>query len=147
MRTEHADISSGTTEGVLRELGRYAVERGYAAEGYVEALLDREADFPTGLAVPATPFDVAIPHADPEHVREGALVLGLPDEPIPFRDMDDPDDTVDAGVVVLLLARDGDGYAAFLSSLATLLQDPGFADAVRAEDLERILGLIEEECL
>jgi PTS system galactitol-specific IIA component len=147
MRTEHIAVSSETAEGVLRELGRHAVERGYATEGYVEALLSREADFPTGLAVPTAPVDVAIPHADPEHVRESAVVLALPETPVPFRDMDDPEGTVEAGVVMLLLADESDGYTAFLSNLANLFQNPGFADAVRADDHERILALVEEECL
>jgi PTS system galactitol-specific IIA component len=147
MRTEHVAVSTGTAEEVLRELGRCAVDRGYASEGYVEALLDREAEFPTGLSVPTAPFDIAIPHADPEHVDEGAVVLALPDEPVRFRDMDDPDETVDASVVLLLLARDSDGYAAFLSNLANLFRNAGFADAVRADDPDRILALIEAECL
>ncbi len=147
MRTEHIAVSSETAEGVLRELGRHAVERGYATSGYVEALLDREADFPTGLAVPTAPVDVAIPHAGPQHVREGAVVLALPETPVAFRDMDDPEETVDAGVVMLLLADESEGYTAFLSNLANLFQHPEFADAVRAGDPDRILDLVESECL
>lgn len=147
MRTEHVTVASETAEGVLRELGRHAVERGYATEGYVEALLDREADFPTGLAVPTAPVDVAIPHADPEYVREGAVVLALPEGTVAFHDMDDPDGTVEAGVVMLLLADESDGYTAFLSNLASLFQHPEFADAVRDEDPDWILDLVESECL
>jgi len=147
MRMEHATVSAETSEGVLRELGHYAVERGYATDGYVEAILDREADFPTGLAVPTAPFDIAIPHADPEHVEEGAVVLAFPDDPVPFRSMDDPEETVEAAVVMLLLARESEGYTSFLSNLANLFQHDEFADAVAATDHERVLDLVEAECL
>jgi PTS system galactitol-specific IIA component len=147
METDHTVVSGETVEEVLRELGQYAIERGYATEGYVEAVFDREADFPTGLSIPTVPFDIAIPHADPEHVTDEAVVLALPDDPIPFRDMDDPDDTVEAGVVMLLLVGESEGYTAFLSNLANLFQNPSFADAVRTNDPERILELVDEECL
>jgi len=147
MRTEHIELGSETAVEVLQELGQYAVGRGYATEGYVEAILNRETDFPTGLPVPTAPFDVAIPHADPEYVRENALVLGLPDDPVRFRDMDDPDDTVEARVVMLLLARDSEGYTAFLANLANLFQHPEFEDAVRDDDPDRVLDLVSAECL
>jgi len=147
MRTEYTAVRSETAEGVLRELGRYAVEREYASEGYVEAVLDREADFPTGLAVPTSDVDVAIPHAEPDHVDESAVVLGLPDDAIRFRHMDDPEDTVDANVVMLLLAEDSEGYTEFLSNLANLFGDPSFAEAVHEDQPDRLLDLIEKECL
>jgi PTS system galactitol-specific IIA component len=147
MRTEYTELTSGTVDGVLRELGQYAIDRGYASEGYVEAILDREADFPTGLSVPTASFDIAIPHTDPEHVTEPAVVLGLPEEPVPFRNMDDPEQTVEAGVVMLLLAQENEGYTSFLSSLADLFQHPHFGDAVEARDHERILDLVESGCL
>lgn len=147
MLTAHTPVSSETAKGVLRELAEYAIDQGYASEGYVEALLDREAQFPTGLAVPTAEFDIAIPHADPEHVEESAVVLALPDRPVAFRDMDDPEDTVDAGVVMLLLAGESEGYTAFLSNLANLFQHPQFAEAVEAGAPEWILELVESECL
>jgi hypothetical protein len=30
MRTEYTELTSGTVDGVLRELGQYAIDRGYA---------------------------------------------------------------------------------------------------------------------
>ncbi|MFB6201019.1 MAG: PTS sugar transporter subunit IIA [Halorhabdus sp.] len=147
MLTEHTAVSSDTARGVVRELGQYAVKRGYASEGYVEAVLDRESDFPTGLSIPTEPFDLAIPHADPDHVHRDALVVGLPETPVRFHDMDDPRETVEAAVVILLLADDAEGYTTFLSNLANLFQNPAFGDAVEAREPERILELVEDECL
>jgi len=147
MRTEYTTVSSETAEGALRELGRYAIEQGYASEGYVEALLDRETEFPTGLSVPTAPVNVAIPHADPEYVEESAVVLAIPETPVRFRDMDDPEESVEVGVVMLLLADESEGYTAFLSNLATLFQHPDFAGAAETGDPDRLLALVEEECL
>jgi len=147
MRTEHTAVGGESSEGVLRELGTYAVERGYASEGYAEALLDREAEFPTGLSIPTAPLDVAIPHADPEYVEESAVVLALPGDPIRFRSMDDPKETVEAGVIMLLLIEDGEAYTTLLSNLSNLFQSPAFPEAVRARNPEEVLALVDEECL
>jgi PTS system galactitol-specific IIA component len=147
MRTEYVDLEAGSYRDVLTHLGKYAVDRGFATEGYVDALLDREAAFPTGLEIPTASFDIAIPHADPEHVLEPALVLALPPDPVPFNDMNDPDDTVEASAVLLLVAGEDDRYATFLSNLANLFQEPGFAAAVEERDADRVLSLVDEVCL
>ena len=147
VRINYTTVSEETSEGLLRELGHYAIERGYATDGYVEAVLDREADFPTGLEVPTASFDVAIPHADPEHVETDALVLTFPDKPVPFRNMEAPEETIEAAAVMMLLTRDSEGYASFLSNLANLFQHDEFAEAVAARDHEQVFNLIETECL
>jgi PTS system galactitol-specific IIA component len=147
MQTEYVDLEPGPYSDVLTRLGEYAIDRGLATEGYVDALLDREASFPTGLEIPTASFDIAIPHADPEHVIEPALVLALPSEPVPFHDMNDPDDTVEARVVLLLVAGESERYATFLSNLANLFQESDFAAAVEARDPDRVLSLVDEVCL
>ncbi|PSP82462.1 PTS galactitol enzyme II A subunit [Halobacteriales archaeon QS_1_68_17] len=147
MHTKYASVTGESAESVLRELGHHAVERGYAEEGYVSAILEREAEFPTGLSIPTESFGIAIPHADPEHVVEEAVILGLPPAPVGFASMDDPDETVQAEAVLLLLAGDSDGYTAFLSNLVNLFQDPAFVRAVREDDADAVLGLVDEHCL
>jgi len=147
MRTDHTTVAGTSTEEVLREIGEYAVDRGYAEGGYVEAVLNRESTYPTGLSIPAESFGIAIPHADPEHVLEEAVVLGLPEEPVAFRSMDDPDQSVDVEAVLLLLTEGSDGYAAFLSNLANLFQGDAFVDVVRTGDAQAVLELVDERCL
>lgn len=147
MITEHTSISGTSVETVLRELSQYAVDRGYADGGYVEAVLDREADYPTGLRIPAESFGIAIPHADPEYVSTEAVILGLPPRTVAFRSMDDPGQTVDAEAVLLLLTAGSDGYTSFLSNLAGLFQDDQFVATVRTGDADAVLDLVEEHCL
>jgi len=147
MQTEYASVSGESAEAVLCELGEYAVAHGYAQEGYVQAVLEREAAFPTGLQLPGEGVGVAIPHADPDHVRRDGVVLGLPEEPVAFASMDDPDRSVDAGAVLLLLATGSDGYTAFLSNLTTLFQEDAFGAAVRERDADTVLDLVRTHCL
>lgn len=147
MRAETVALTAGTDREALAELAAHARDQGYVEAGYEEALLAREAEFPTGLDVPAAEFGIAIPHADPDHVTEGAVLLGLPERPVPFRSMDDPEEAVDAEAVVLLLVTEEEGYAAFLSNLANLFREDAFVEAVRAGDGEALLDLVVERCL
>jgi len=147
MRTEYLRVTSESAEGVIRELGKYATEHGYADSAYTEAVLEREAEYPTGLSFPDASFGVAIPHADPKHINKEAVILGLLEAPVTFESMDNPDQTVDVEAVMLLLAAGSDEYTAFLSSLASLLQDNSFVEAVRDGDPDAAITLIREHCL
>lgn len=144
METDYIELVGETAEDVLEELATYALESGYVEEPYVNALLERERVHPTGLRIDreTDPFGIAIPHADPGHVREEAVVLGLPESPVTFHSMDDKDSQIQVDAVVLLLVTDTDGYTTFLSDLTTLFQDDAFATAVLDRDADRTLELI-----
>lgn len=147
MKTDCVELTAGTDREALEELAAHAAEKGYVVTGYREALLEREAAFPTGLDVPTAEFGVAIPHADPDYVTEQAVLLGLPEEPVEFASMDDPERSVAAEAIVLLLVTDEEGYATFLSNLAELFRDEEFVALVRAGDGEGLLDLLVERCL
>ena len=149
MRTESITLAGGSDEDVLTRLGEYAIDRGYAEAGYVDALLEREANHPTGLDVPTKGFGIAIPHADPDFVTEAAALVGLapPGEAIEFASMDDPDQTVEVEVVILLLVNETEGYTTFLSNLAKLFQANEFATLVRRRDGDGLLGLVVDRCI
>jgi len=58
---------------------------GYVSEEFAEDVWEREKIFPTGL--PTQPFGVAIPHADPDHVKQSAVCLGILNSPVFFNQM------------------------------------------------------------
>jgi PTS system galactitol-specific IIA component len=147
MKTDSVRVDGESSETVLREMGRYAFAEGYVSETYTDALLERESSYPTGLDIPTLEFGIAIPHADPEHVVEPAVILGIPEDTVAFRSMDDPDRTVDVELVVLLVVADTEGYTTFLSNLTTLFQDEEFVAAARERDDERLLDLIVDRTI
>lgn len=147
MDTAYVPVSGSTREAVIRELAEYAINHDLAEDGYTEAVLEREQSYPTGLSIPDEDFGIAIPHADPDHVLGEAVLLALPEEPVEFQSMDNPDIPVAAEAVLLLLAAESDEYTRFLSNLANLFQDTEFPKTVREGDADRVLALIEERCL
>jgi PTS system galactitol-specific IIA component len=144
METTIVEPTADGWEGVLRELAEEAHQQGYVEENYKEFLLDREREYPTGLEISPLEYGLAIPHADPDYVREQALILALPDEPVSFQSMDDPSQTVDAEVILLLVIEEEEeeGYTNFLSNLIPLFQDEHFKELVRDKQKDELLTLI-----
>lgn len=58
---------------VLQLMGDAMIQEGYGEEGFTEAVLKREKDYPTGLDVDG--IGVAIPHTDAEHVKKRVFQL------------------------------------------------------------------------
>lgn len=141
----HFDAESSTD--ALKSLVSVAEEHDYVTDAYREALLDREGEYPTGIYIPPLDYGVAIPHADAELVTEQALVVGVPESPVAFANMEDPEDTVDAELVLLLVVEDTDGYSEFLSNLVPLFQEESFYEHVQNGNGDAIVDEIRDACL
>jgi PTS system galactitol-specific IIA component len=144
MRSETLALTGDDYEAVLRELGDHVVANDWADPEYVDALLEREENYPTGLQIPGEngTLGIAIPHADPDHVHQQAVVVGLPESSATFRSMDDKDEEIAVNAVVLLLVTEKEGYSAFLSNLTKLFQDDAFAERVYAKDGDALVEMI-----
>ncbi len=124
IRPELVAISpaAATAEEAIGVLARSLVDAGLAAPGIVAAALAREEEFPTGLALDG-PANVAIPHANPEFAVTPAIAIATFAQPVPFRRMDDPDESVPVRLVVFLALTDGASQIQTLRALTRLLQD------------------------
>lgn len=110
-----------TWEGALRVLGDVLIARGCAAPAYIEAAVERERSYPTGLALGT--WGVALPHGDPTGVRCGAISVGRFERPVRFRRMDDAESAVDVDVVFFMAVDDPEGHLAVLSKLMDAIGD------------------------
>jgi PTS system galactitol-specific IIA component len=132
---------SGSNEDALRQLADFLFAKGYVAQTYADALIQRERSYPTGIQLPSG-VNVALPHADAQHVHRQALVIGIPDRPTQFHSMEDASKVLDAHLILLLVIKNPDGYVKFLANLTLLFQKPEFAQTVKEERYEHLLGLI-----
>ncbi|AXE37257.1 PTS sugar transporter subunit IIA [Acidipropionibacterium virtanenii] len=115
-------------------------EQGRTRESFLQGLVDREKNYPTGLPVNG---GVAIPHTDAEHVIADAISIATLSTPVGFREMAGVDDTEIPVDVVIMLALGGAGqHLAVLQEVIKAIQDADFLAAVRASrSAEEIAGL------
>jgi PTS system galactitol-specific IIA component len=119
---------------LLRTMAGRARDAGLVGEGFADAVVAREEQFPTGLP---TPVPAAIPHTDPVHVRRPGRVVALLRDPVDFVEMGSTDRYVSVRLVVMLLVDDPQAQVEVLGATIAALQDPGLAarlDGVRGPD-------------
>lgn len=90
---------------VVHELFSFLLAKGYVRETYEAAIHTREQNFPTGLELQGE-YNVAIPHAETEHVIKPAIALGILQTPILWENMEDPEQNIPIHLVFLLAIKD-----------------------------------------
>ena len=140
------DVAAADSGEVLSLLGRSLVEGGYCRESYVQALLDREAESPTGLDIGGA--GVAIPHADPAHVLRPGLAMAALRSPVSFQAMgaEDEDDTVAARLVCALAIDNPGAHLAMVERLLEIIRDRSVVVRLsNAESAWSFIGIIRDK--
>jgi PTS system galactitol-specific IIA component len=92
---------------------------GCVKDSFWQALLDREAKFPTGLILDGL-VNVALAHADTIHVKRSCFAVGVLDEPVQFQNMAAPEEVVDVKVIFVMAAENP---KAVVNALQRLTED------------------------
>ena len=113
-------LEAKSSDDIFEALGGKLVKQGYCKESYVQALKDREAEFPTGINTGEK--GVAIPHTDVSHVNKKGIAIATLKQPVEFVEMGTDDEYVNAQVV-FMLAVDEKGHLELLQAILAVLQD------------------------
>ncbi|EJN55089.1 PTS sugar transporter subunit IIA [Loigolactobacillus coryniformis] len=117
-------------ESALSFLADQLTAASYTKDSYTNAVLTREKVFPTGL--PTGTINVAIPHADSEHVNTSTLGIMTLAEPVKFHNMGDPDTTLDISLIIMLAIAEPHGQVTMLQKLMGIVQDQAHLEKILA---------------
>lgn len=106
-------LEAKSSDDIFEALGGKLVKQGYCKESYVQALKDREAEFPTGINTGEK--GVAIPHTDVSHVNKKGIAIATLKQPVEFVEMGTDDEYVNAQVI-FMLAVDEKGHLELLQA-------------------------------
>lgn len=140
------DFKARERNELLILLSEKLYEMGYVKETYRKALLEREEKYPTGLVVNED-LNVAIPHADVEHVEKEALVIVKTNREVTFKKMDEQEAEIPVDVVFLLVIKDPRGYVEFLAKLTELFTKREFIEIVRSRTIEEMNNYLRQNLL
>jgi PTS system galactitol-specific IIA component len=115
------DMEAKNKEEVIKELANLLISKGYVKESYLEAILERERAFPTGL--PTDGVGVAIPHADIKHVLKPGIAIAILKNAVKFNVMGNPDEEVNVKLVFMLAIKEPNMQINLLKNLVTIFQD------------------------
>ncbi|UFJ42345.1 PTS sugar transporter subunit IIA [Brevibacillus humidisoli] len=109
-------------EEIINRLGMLLTNCGVVEQAYIDAVLAREAEFPTGLELGE--IHVAIPHADSAAVKSPAIALGVAKRGVPFRSMAEPEKEIAVHLVILLATQRSEMQLQALEKTMDFVQDP-----------------------
>ncbi|NMB87888.1 MAG: PTS sugar transporter subunit IIA [Chloroflexi bacterium] len=107
------------SEDALIKLAALLEEGGCTKKSFLPALLEREKAFPTGLELEGK-YNVALAHADSEHVISTGFAIGVLKNPATFRNMGDPDQDLEVKIVFMMAAENS---KVVISSIQKLTED------------------------
>ncbi|WP_339194168.1 PTS sugar transporter subunit IIA [Aeribacillus sp. FSL W8-0870] len=114
------NVEANDQNDILSKLSDTLYKHGFVKDTFKNAVLEREAQFPTGL--PLTSVGVAIPHTDAHHVARTAIGVAILKKPVEFSAMGSPDDKVHASIILMLAMDDGKKQIELLQSLMEFFQ-------------------------
>ena len=132
----------GNCTDVERQLAGVLFESGYVRESYAQAIVDREASYPTGLEFGE--HSIAMPHCDIEHVNGPAICMGVLKKPVAWHRMDDPESTCNAELVIMLALNEAHAHLEMLQKVIAFVQDQELvAKVIEANTADEAFALVE----
>lgn len=129
-------------ESALKQTAAKFTELGVVKDTFGQAILDREAEYPTGL--PAAAFDIAIPHCASENVNETSMGVTVLSHPVEFLEMGFPDVTLKPRILFMLAIKDPKKQLETLQKIMGVIQDADLLNQLaavnNADELYEILA-------
>lgn len=110
--------------------GKLLKENGFVNDGYVQAVLEREKHFPTGLQ--GKEMAIAIPHTENTFVNKPAVGVIIPKKPIRFLAMGSTDTYLDCEIVFPLVVKDSRMQVKMLKHMMHIIQDSALLKKIKA---------------
>lgn len=137
----YLDVSVKNTKELFEKMNEIFLDKAYVKEGYLESLIKREENYPTGLQFNG--YQVAIPHTDPKFINEEKIVFVRLKEDIKFGEMGSDSGYVDVKVVLMLLINKGEKQVDILLNLMKLFENKdNYLLLEKSENKEEILNLL-----
>lgn len=129
----------------FQKLGAELTKRGYVKDTWLDAILEREKNYPTGLACPA--ISVALPHVDPQHLLKPYIAIVKPTHTIRFDGMAGSGD-VDAQLIINLgvMAHAEEQVGVLQAFLGIFIDDAHSAEILAQDTPQGMVDTVIKYC-
>ncbi|BDR57598.1 PTS sugar transporter subunit IIA [Xylocopilactobacillus apicola] len=130
---------------IVDEMSTNLIAKDLVTPTYPQAVKERELVFPTGL--PTEPIGVAIPHTDPNYVKQNAISVGILHEPITMTVMGTEDELVDVKIIFLLSLAQSNKQLNILQKIMSIVQDQNLLEEFLTKSDEFIVKEVKKSIL
>lgn len=136
------DVDKDENVEVLEFMANELVDKGYVKPSFLEGVLEREKNYPTGLDT--GDIKVAIPHTDSEHVLKSCISVAVLKETVVFKDMGDPNGKVDVDIVFMLAIAEPKNQVPILTKLMSVFSDKELLNNIYNSDEKGIYKILKD---
>ncbi|WDV46909.1 PTS sugar transporter subunit IIA [Clostridiaceae bacterium M8S5] len=137
------DVQAKDKEDLLYKLASLLYKKGYVKESYIDAVVNREKVYPTGLNTMGV--QVAIPHTDAVHVNKPGIVVANLREPVVFKEMGSNDGQVNAELVFMLAIKNPKNQPKTLGKLMGIFSNGDKLNSIKkATHISEIKSLLRD---
>lgn len=138
------NLKAEKKERVLQILGNAMIEEGYAEAGYIEALIEREQEFPTGLDIKGV--GIAIPHTDADYVKKAGIVLAVLEKPVSFYRMGREEELIEVQLVFMLAIENPEAHLGYLQQILAVIRDTDVLKKLtEAKEKSEVIEIIKQK--
>ncbi len=138
-----SNVNVQTKEAALKIMAEKLYSLGYVKESYIQAIQDREANYPSGL--PMSDLKIAIPHTDSDHVNQSVICFARLPEDVEFSVMGDPSQKIPVRLISMFALKEKKKIGDLLETLITTYQDNDVLKALlEADDESEIYNILHE---
>ncbi len=135
--------SCNNKEEALKKLGDEFLARDLVKDTFLQAVLDREKEYPTGLSING--IGVAIPHTDGIHIVKPQIGFMSLKEPVIFKDMVDDKHEIEVSIIFMLGLLKSEQQIEMLQKLVELFQDEALLKRlIECKNIDEFKGIMKE---
>ena len=138
------NINALNSEDAIKTMAELLLKKGFVEEPFIEAILEREQHYPSGL--PMEGHKIAIPHTDATYVKKSALVFARLKDYVTFHVMGSPDETIKVRLISMFALREKKEIGDLLETLITMYQNNSLLDSIiKARNSNEIYTILRKE--
>lgn len=131
-------------QDAIKLAGKQFVKQGMVVPEYINACVDREKGFPTGLAVKNN-IGIAIPHGNEKYVKTSGVSFLRLMKPVNFGLMEDASKNVSCQFIFNLALFQGEQQLKMLRKLMLLFRSDDFLTSIAVDKLDDIQTSLSQE--
>lgn len=131
---------------LFQMVAEQAMQIGLVTDTFLSKLNEREKSFPTGIQLSG--YGVAIPHTDPECIKQQFVGIVIPNKQILFKSMENENNTVGANVIFVLGLNEPHSQLTTLQQIMRIIQNKNYINQmVEAKDTKEIIQIVRQSHL
>lgn len=130
-------VDAKDAEDAIRQVGQLFLKEGYVKDTYIDAVVEREKVFATGLALDG--ICIAMPHTDIVHVNKPGVTVAKLVHPVEFEHMGEPGRIVEAEMLFMMAITNPEDQIGTITKVLGVFQNKEALKAFKAASSEEEL--------